>query len=243
MGMADVFRQRDEYVANVYTNDCDEDVCTAWYLLNRLGSITRPTDPRLDQFIAVAGVLDVTAGAYPYDPKLPILGELAWMFEPYRQFRASKEMALKDNGQYASVIREVEGRIAQHLAGAGKSTPLDTRYKIVGGNEEWKMIEETGAEGRVGAFYDGIDAYVIVQEEITGERWRYTIGKRSDFVPFDVAGVLEQLNLAEQCGEDRWGGGSTIGGSPRVAGSRLAPGKVEEILRNYTARSKTAHIT
>jgi hypothetical protein len=39
----------------------------------------------------------------------------------------------------------------------------------------------------------------------------YTIGKRSDFVSFDVQAFLARMNAVES----GWGGGSTIGGAPR----------------------------
>jgi hypothetical protein len=49
---------------------------------------------------------------------------------------------------------------------------------------------------------------------------------------------LEQLNQAEGLGGalDRWGGGDTIGGSPRVKGSALAPAEVEKLINAELAR-------
>ncbi len=228
MGLDKAFTRDGVFAPNVYVNDCDQDVCAAWFLLDNIGQ-TRSASPALNRFINVAGTLDATAGAFPYDRDLRILGELAWVFEPYTLFRASGEMAKKDNNQYRSVIQDVESRIQKHLMGNGESAKLDTRYSIVGGGKDWKMIEEVGKDGRVGALTDGIDAYVSVQE-IGDDRWRYVIGRRSEFIPFDVESIIDTLNKVEGCTDDKWGGATIIGGSPRVGGSKLAPAEVEKII-------------
>jgi hypothetical protein len=230
MGLDKAFTFDGGFAPNVYVNDCDQDVCAAWYLLDNISQSKHPS-PALNRFINVAGTLDATAGAFPYDRDLRILGEIAWVFEPYTMFRASGEMAKKDNGQYRSVIRDVERRIADHLIGRGESIRLDLRYNTIGGGKDWKMIQEVGKDGRVGALIDGVDAYVSVQQQ--DSTWRYTIGRRSEFIPFDVPMLIEKLNEAEGNEDDRWGGATIIGGSPRVGGSRLTPAQVERIINDY----------
>ncbi|HTE58345.1 MAG TPA: hypothetical protein VK694_06385 [Verrucomicrobiae bacterium] len=237
MGLDKAFTRDGVFAPKVYVNDCDQDVCAAWYLLNHVEQAKTVTNPTLNRFINVAGTLDATAGAFPYDRDLRILGELAWVFEPYTMFRASGEMASKDNEQYRSVIQSVEARIQQHLVGGGESAKIDARYKLVGGGQDWKMIEEVGKDGRVGALVDGIDAYVAVQE-LPGERWRYTVGRRSEFIPFDVPVLIDRLNQVEACEKDRWGGATIIGGSPRVSGSKLSPAKVEKVINEFIAEAE-----
>lgn len=231
MGLDKAFTVDGVFAPNVYVNDCDQDVCTAWYLLDNI-SQTRSASPALNRLVNVAGTLDATAGAFPYDKDLKILGEIAWVFEPYTLFRASGEMAKKDNSQYRSVIQDVVNRIQCHLLGRGESASLDTRYGVIGGGKDWKMIEEIGKDGRVGALTDGIDAYVSVQQ-IDDKRWRYTIGRRSEFIPFDIESIIETLNVEEGCELDRWGGATIIGGSPRVNGSTLSPEEVQKIINDY----------
>lgn len=235
MGMDKAFTFDGEFSPKVYANDCDQDVCATWFLLNHVEQAKVSTNPMLKRFIEVAGTLDATAGAYPYDKALKILGELAWVFEPYTMFRASGEWAKKDNDQYRSVIQSVEARIQQHLMGRGESVKLDLGYKLIGGGQDWKMIEEIGKDGRVGALLDGIDAYVSVQELPVGGKWRYTVGKRSEYIPFDVTKILERLNSIEECDKDRWGGANIIGGSPRVGGSKLSPAEVEKVINELIA--------
>ena len=225
------------FAPNVFVNDCDQDVCAAWFLLDQIDQ-TRAPSPALKRFINIAGTLDVTAGAFPYDPDMRILRELAWVFEPYGLFRASGEMAKKDNRQYYSVIEDVQGRIQRHLMGRGNAIDLDSAYELVGGGKDWQMIREIGRDGRVGALMDGIDSYVSVQELPDG-RWRYTVGRRSEFVPFDVPGLMERLNQVEGCTNDRWGGATIVGGSPRVGGSKLSPAEVEKVINEHIASKQS----
>jgi hypothetical protein len=53
------------------------------------------------------------------------------------------------------------------------------------------------------------------------------VGKASEFVPFDVRRFLEMCNELEP----GWGGGSTIGGSPRNSDGSRSRLKVEEVSR------------
>ncbi len=229
-GLDKAFTRDGEFSPTVFVNDCDQDVCAAWYLLDNVSG-TRHPSPALNRFINVAGTLDATAGTYPYARDLRILGELAWVFEPYTDFRASGEINRKNNDQYRSIIQSVGLRIGQHLLGRGETAKMDTRYKVIGGGKDWKLIEELGRDGRVGAIVDGIDAYVTVKED--GESWRYTVGKRSEYIPFDVTGLLSYLNEVEGCVDDMWGGSDIIGGSPRVRGSKLSPAELEAAVNKY----------
>ncbi len=230
MGVDKTFTTDREFSPDVYVNDCDQDVCTAWYLLEHIDH-TRDPAPGLNRFVNVAGTLDATAGAFPYDRKLRTLEEMAWTFDPYTSFRASGEMARKDNAQYEHVIREVGRRITQHLAGNGETVELDLSYEVIGGGENWQMIRELGKDGRVGAIMNGLDAYVSVQE-LPNEKWRYTLGRRSEFIPFDIPSLLDKLNAGEQNSEDQWGGSDIIAGSPRVGSSKLTPREVEQIINS-----------
>ena len=100
------------------------------------------------------------------------------------------------------------------------------------------MIREDGENGRVGAFSDGVNAYVIARERSDG-RMAYTVGRTSQFIPFDVPKILVALNTEENNTNERWGGGNTIGGSPRIAGSRLCPNKVEKIINEMIKKGES----
>jgi len=241
-GMFNLFRDASGPRLDAYVNDCDEDVCTSWFLLKHHCLVTSTMNPMLNRLVSMEDALDSTAGAYPFPADLPMLGELNWVFEPYREFRASGGLSLRKPLQFANVIELVEHRIMRHITGAGKSVPLDTRYERIGGDSRWAMVRELGANARTGMFSNGVSAYVAVRERGDG-RYTYTVGKMSPFVPFDVGLILDRLNDAE-CdkklasgvdpikGSDFWGGGDSVGGSPRVGGSCLTPEEVQTVVND-----------
>jgi hypothetical protein len=176
-------------------------------------------------------LLDTTAGAYPFDSDMPVLEELAWVFRPYRVFRASGGLDNRRPDEFESIVTDVEARILAYSAGRSQKLKLDIGYEKIGGGIGWSCIKETGAQGRIGAFYDGIEAYVIARERSDG-RVSYTIGRISEFIPFDVPLLLAALNEAENDPLHLWGGGDTIGGSCRATGSRLSIREVERIIND-----------
>ena len=59
----------------------------------------------------------------------------------------------------------------------------------------------------------------------------FTIGKRSDFVSYDVQEFLRRMNELEP----GWGGGSTIGGAPRLEGGRRSSLSVDTVREVFLA--------
>ncbi len=237
-GLFECFREEGSIRAAVFANDCDEDVCLSWFLLKHGWLAEHVMNPALNKLVHMEDLLDATAGAYPFPVDLPALRELAWVFEPYRRFRLSGELDKKDRSSYEAVVTDVEGRIMRHLTHQGGEVQIDTRYERIGGGSGWAMIRELGAQARTGMFADGIKAYVASRERPDG-RHAYTIGRMSLFIDFfSVPEIISALNEAEGTAgkSDRWGGGDTIGGSPRVAGSALDPGQVATIVNDVVSR-------
>jgi hypothetical protein len=235
-GLADCFRDANGFRATVYVNDCDQDVCLSWFLLKYAFLAEQTMNPLINRLVALEDALDATAGAYPFPIDLPMLGELAWIFEPYQRFRGSGELDRREPAAFRGVITDVEHRILRHIGGDGDSLPLDTRDRRLGGSR-WALVEEIGSQARTAMFADGIRAFVAVRERPDG-RWTYTIGRMSPFVPFDVPGVLAALNEVEGTTTDCWGGSNTVGGSPRVGGSKLSPSEVERVVSEFLGVSQ-----
>lgn len=223
------FRDESGPRAEVFVNDCDEDVCTAWTLLKHHHLVENTTNPNFNRLVFMEDMLDATAGAYPFSPDLPTLRELAWVFEPYRQFRLSGQLDKKDARGYEGVITDVESRILRHVVGQGKEIPLDTRFERLGGGKGWTMVKEIGAQARTGIFASGIRAFVSVREREPG-KYSYVIGRMSPFIPLDLNVLCSRLNEAEGATEDRWGGADIIIGSPRIGGSVLPPDEVAKLV-------------
>ncbi len=236
-GLFNTFRDEQGPQARVLANDCDEDICTSWYLLKHHAVCGQAMNPLLNRLVMMEDCLDATAGAYPFPKDLPVLRELAWVFEPYRQFRLSGQLDKKDPQAYRSIIEDIEGRIGRHITGSGLEVPLDTRYERLGGGTGWVMVREVGAQARTGMFSDGIQAYVSVRERGDG-KWTYTVGRMSNFIPFDCETIFKRCNAAEVVRGpldewvpgDNWGGSPMIGGSPRIGGSRISPEDMAKIV-------------
>ncbi len=235
-GLFECFRDGDAPRAEVCVNDCDEDVCTSWFLLTHADLAAPGKSSPLDQFVSLVDLLDTTAGAYSLPADLTALKELAWVFAPYHSFRRSGELYHRQPEGHRGVVTEVLSRIECHIGGRGSSFPLDGRYERRGGGPGWALIREIGAQARLAVTADGIRAYVAVRERPDG-RWAYVVGRASPFVPFDVPALLHALNEAEGTTKDRWGGSNLVGGSPRVQGSRLSPSEVERVINGFAGRT------
>lgn len=210
----------------VYVNDCDEDVSLSCWLLKHHYLVEGTMNPAINRLVFMEDMLDATAGAYPFPPSLPMLAELAWIFEPYRACRMSGELDTRNVGVFSRVICDVGNRIGRYAVGEGEAIPLDVRYEHVERHPAFAVIREIGAHAKTGAFADGIRAYLSVRGRADG-KVNYTIGRMSTFVPFDVPKILEALNALEP----GWGGANTVGGSPRATGSSMT---VDDVVRVIT---------
>jgi hypothetical protein len=228
-GLFDAFRDQEGPRAQVYANDCDEDVCLSWFLLQNPHLACQAGSARLEQLIRAVDLLDTTAGANLQPLDVTLMRELAWVFEPYREARLQGTLDQPQAAFQRSILDRVGQRIGEHLAGNGQSLPLDTRYERIGGGNDWALVRELGAQSRAGMVADGIRAYVSVRPLANGA-WSYAIGRVSPFVPFDVPALLHEFNMTEDFRRGTWGGGNLVGGSPRFHGSALPPQEVTEIV-------------
>ena len=228
-GFTETFRSTGSIPLYVDCGDCDEDIDVAEYLLENPHLTRNTMNPRLNRLVHMVDMLDSTAGSYAFPGDLPMMGQLAWIFDPYRRFRTSGEIDKKDANSYKAIIKEVGTRIRDHLLGCGDSIDLDPRYKRIGGGKGWVMIQELGAQAKMGMFADGHTAYLSVRERPDG-RFTYVAGKTA-FAKLNLPRLFDRLNELEGCpNNDQWGGGDLVGGSPRVAGSSLSPDRVGEVI-------------
>lgn len=235
-GLFETFQKDGEPFAIAHVNDPDQDVASSVWLLKNCQRVMKDkSEPLITRFIGVVDLLDTTGGLYPLDPELDIRKELAWIFEPYMEFRKSGTLQKLNAQEMSALIEVVCGRISEYSFGRGKRVALDTRYEKIYSGNGWVMIKEIGMEARARLAADGINAFISVQERGDGN-WNYTIATRSEFIRFPVIPILLQLNAAEGLGGGLaagWGGGNTIGGSPREGGSKLAPREVADLVERF----------
>jgi len=114
------FNDGKEAAANVYVNDCDEDVSLSWFLLKNYKLIENALNPAVTKLVSIEDLLDATAGAYPYPIDLAELQKIGWVFEPYRQFRLDGGLDRKDEGEYLDIVDKVGERIGGYIKNKGK---------------------------------------------------------------------------------------------------------------------------
>ncbi len=232
LGLFDVFRKDGCPFANVYVNDCDQDVCLSYYLLTHAGETSEMRiEMEIAKLIIFEDFLDSTAGAYPVDINRPMMRKQAWVFQLYDQARASGRILRMPKHEMKALIEETSERIALLARNEAQECELDTDYEDLGGGPSWRLIRERGIYARTKLFSDGIRAFISVRDHGDGN-YVYTVGRMSPFINFPMSQIFQRLNEIEGCvgSKDQWGGGDTIGGSPRQTGSQIKPADVERIV-------------
>ncbi len=236
-GFFQTFRENGLPRAEVFVNDCDQDVCTATYLLLNAPIVESATNPLVNALVTVESKLDATGGAYPFNPDLQIMRKIAWIFEPYTEFKNSGDINKRNAKDYEQVIEVCTGRIHDYVLGKGKEVPLDIRYEVLDQRNGYTVVREIGEHARLGMFAQGIDAFVSYKEMPDKKSWRYTLARRSQYVPFPVEQIAELLNKVDPLVDEtnRWGGGNIFCGSPRATGSGISPDKLVELVDQQKA--------
>lgn len=233
MWLFDVFNCN---TTNIYVNDADQDVCLSTRLLkNHVRMSGQKSEPLMNKLIEVQDKLDCTSGMYPFDPKYDIIQKASWIFDPYIQSRLSNRINYMDAEEMKNVIEAVHARTDKYLLGEWEKKELDTKYDILWGGEWRRMVKEKWYDARIQIAYDGIKAFISVKE-LENNRYAYSIGKLSEFIPFPIQELFDILNNAEWIdlkGKNRWNGWTTIGWAPREGGSGLSPEEVIKIVNDH----------
>jgi hypothetical protein len=222
LGIYDLFRERGQRRAELWVNDCDQDVClSTWVLMNP----DRAGEPLVRVLASIEDLLDMSSGTFPMPHERELLGQVRWVFEPYARVRPRLIAMSADDMRH--VIRDVHLRIEQFAVGRAHVLPLEGDYRRIGGGEWW-MVEVDRPQARERMVAAGVRAAVEVTGR-HGDRWIYSVWRRSEYIVwFPVREILAALTAAEP--EGAWGGADTVGGSPRPHGSQLEPAVVERIV-------------
>ena len=226
-GMMDIFRVKNEITVDVHVNDCDQDVCLSWFLIKNHHLVVHAANPMINRLVHMEDMLDSCGGTYPFDRDTPMLKELAWIFQPYTLFRLSGGIERRNCEEFKNVIDSVCQRIMSYMTGNTNAIDLDIQYEVQYRSPTWSMIQEHGKDDRMAYWSEGIRAFVAYR--INKDKYTYTIGRMSQFVQFDIPGLINDLNAMES----GWGGSDTIGGSPRGIGSYITPTEMVKIVNKF----------
>ncbi len=219
---------------NIYVNDCDQDVCLSYFLLKYSWRFQTHTEPIINKLVFIEDMLDTCSGAYPFPEGMPAIKEVDWLFEPYTRFRDIGGLDKRSASDFEGVIIDVNLRLSLYVNGQLQPEQFKediSKYEVIGGNEHWRLVTESGPNCRSKMLLDGITVFASVRKRPNGN-YTYSIGKISPFVDFDIHKAISKLNEVEKCHGDVWGGSDTIGGSPRVLGSTLPPHEFEKVINS-----------
>jgi hypothetical protein len=233
LGFYDLFRRGGERCAQLYVNDCDQDVClSTWILMNP----ERALEPLVRTISQINDLLDMSAGVFPMPHERDLLGQVRWVFDPY--LRARPHLVEMTSMTMREVIRDVHHRLDQFAMGRAETIGLSGTVTRIGGGLGWVFAEVSHQTARMQLVASGVSAAVELFGR-AGDRYLYTIWRRSEYVVgFPLGRILGALNLAEGFQIDDptgWGGADNVGGSPRGRGSALAPIAVELIVNGVIA--------
>lgn len=233
LGLFKTFRKDGIPTANLYMNDVDEDVCLSVWLLQNHERVMNHSEPAINRLVYCEDRLDATAGAYPLGD-ISIRRQMAWIFEPYQKARYERRLRSMNSQELLSLLDAVKTRITDYTLNKGQEIGLDGQFVRIGGGKNWSLITENGPASRIAMYTSGIEAYIVHLGQRTDGKHDYVIGRRSVWVPFRLLKFYKALNLVDDAisENNRWGGSNTIGGSPRMTGSKFSPIELEAIINS-----------
>ncbi len=228
---------------HIYVNDTDQDTSLAvWLLWNYKKFEGTASLAHINRLRALTDVWDITAGAFPLSLDDRIVRQHNWVFEPYTDLRKSGALATANEAVLSDNLIAVMNRLNQFMMGTSGEKELDTRHTILYDCPDFKIVDEIGGnEARYHLWSQGMNAFISLVARRPDGRFVYSIGRRSQYIPFPVEALYDDLNAAE--GLDRtngWNGSTIIGGSSRERGSGLSWEAILNIVTRRLFIEKTA---
>lgn len=237
-GIAESFREGELPSMHVFINDTDQDTALAVWLLKKYKLFEGTQSiPHINRLLDLNNKWDITGGAYPINLDERLVRQHCWIFEPYTELRKSgllaqaTECVLRDN------IEAVMQRLNMLLMGQAGEKDLDIRHEILYDSPKFKIVNEIGGnEARYHLYSKGMNAFVSRVATRPDGRHVYSIGRRSQYIPFPVDTLYDDLNIAEGLSRvNGWNGSTIIGGSSRELGSGLSWQEIADIINSRLA--------
>ncbi len=131
LGLFKLFQKDNQPHANIYVNDCDQDVCLSYWLLKNPDKVFGlRVQGNIARLIIGEDFIDATAGSFPVDLIREILQQSFWIFEPYTIARKNVELKKFSSGQLVELIMSVYERISLYVEGKAKKIEVDARQGL-----------------------------------------------------------------------------------------------------------------
>jgi hypothetical protein len=231
-GLAEALSVNGRVQGSVYINDTDQDTSFAvWLLLNHKKFEGTQSIPSINRLLALDDRWDITGGAFPMNLEDKLVRQHNWVFKPYTNLRKSGGLAQATEEVMLDNLEAVMARLTKYMMGEAEEVELDTRHVILYDSPKFKIVDEIGGnEARYFLFSKGMNAFISLVARCPDGRFVYSVGRRSQYIPFPVETLYDDYNAAE--GFDRksgWNGSTIIGGSSRLNGSGLSWERVRDI--------------
>jgi len=241
-GLFEKFNLNNEPHAQIYVNDADQDSSLAAFILTKPeSSLNIKNQNKLEELLHHEQLMDITGGMFPLDTKSRVMQKMAWIFEPYEDVRISGKLYSMNGNEMKNLMQDIFLRIEKHLSGKSLEMGLDNSYTILyGKRDSFALVKENSAYSRAKMIRDGIKVFALLVRENEGV-YKYILGKISDLIPVPLPEIYDFLNKFENIKSDdadKWGGSQTIGGSPRIKGSKILPEELFNIIKDYLKNSK-----
>lgn len=194
----------------VHVNDLDADTTfSIWLLLN-------PVLCTLDQVVNMTDQIGFVDSHGPV--RTPTQLHRVLSHPPNQE---QNEAMLKDDLEQCAIWY---AKGDSHLRDPS-SFPTCRAFGITTDGSLWDSDDDIGTVADFAEAYANGLAVAVLCPDGTDGTTGYTVGKRSDFVDYDIPAFLARMNALEP----GWGGGSTIGGAPRGEGGKRSVLSVEEV--------------
>jgi len=235
---------------DVLVNDLDADSVLAVWLLKHHDRWREPEAlARVRPLVAAIGGLDAHGPAYPAPGRALLAGFLSRL-EPLLADRSPRAHPEAAPEALAAACSALDGWWESGLDTAGIVPPPPGPQLTVQRRGDWVLAhagEDTqGAHpAATRVLYAAGHDRLVVGTDLARSRFRYTLARRSDLVPaFPIHALYAALNDAEAAARGQelgsgqtWGGGSSVGGSPRD-GSVLDPETLATIVTRTVAEAR-----
>lgn len=221
-------------IVHVWMLDNDPDVALSKYALEFPWNVKPRVNPAVNRLFGHVGLMDKRNGLVDLPRGLPIVGQVAWMFEPYWEYRLSGAIDRKVSTEHMRVVEDVCARINDFVAGRGKSTEINEGYETLYRGDGYEVVRETGAHSRMKMARHGLRAFVSSRQTPEG-RWVYTLCRYAPFTFwFPVPEIAAFLNQDEEP-DCHFGGGDIVYGNARGRGSHRGPEELARAIDSYLA--------
>lgn len=229
MGILDDFMRHPGDDAHVWINDPDQDVCLAVLALKHPSIVGSFHNPAVSRLYGHLDNMDMSCGLWPVGEDVPIVGQSAWVFEPYWEFRISGALDQRSVAAYRAVIGDVGRRAMEFISGRGRSLPYNDEMEVLHRGPGWIMIREVGQHARMTLMRMGYRAFVSARQSPTGT-WFYTLCRFSPHTwRFPVPQIAAHINKDEKQGS-HFGGGDIVFANSRGEGSKRSPDQMAKII-------------